>query len=36
MSKLTGLSEYTLRFYEKQKLIKNISRDKNGYGLNKC
>lgn len=30
-AKLTGLSEHTLRFYEKQKLIKNISRDENGY-----
>lgn len=33
VSKLTGLSEHTLRFYEKQLLIKNISRDKNGYRI---
>lgn len=31
VAKLTGLSEHTLRFYEKQQLIKNISRDRNGY-----
>ncbi|OOM14592.1 MerR family transcriptional regulator [Clostridium saccharobutylicum] len=31
VAKLTGLSEHTLRFYEKQQLIKNISRDENGY-----
>lgn len=33
VSKLTGLSEHTLRFYEKQLLIKNISRDENGYRI---
>lgn len=32
-AQLTGLSEYTLRFYEKQQLIKNISRDENGYRI---
>ncbi|GKX67577.1 MerR family transcriptional regulator [Inconstantimicrobium mannanitabidum] len=31
VAKLTGLSEHTLRFYEKQQLIKNVSRDENGY-----
>ncbi|AAK81433.1 DNA-binding transcriptional MerR regulator [Clostridium acetobutylicum] len=33
VAKLTGLSEHTLRFYEKQQLIKNISRDENGYRI---
>lgn len=33
VAKLTGLSEHTLRYYEKQQLIKNISRDKNGYRI---
>lgn len=31
VSRLTGLSDHTLRFYEKQLLIKNILRDENGY-----
>lgn len=30
-AKITGLSEYTLRFYEKQGLILNVRRDANGY-----
>jgi DNA-binding transcriptional MerR regulator len=30
---LTGLSEHTLRFYEKQKLIVNVKRDNNNYRL---
>ena len=33
VAKLTGLSEHTLRYYEKQQLIKNISRDENGYRI---
>ncbi|KHD36596.1 MerR family transcriptional regulator [Clostridium acetobutylicum] len=33
VAKLTGLSEHTLRFYEKQQLIKNISRNENGYRI---
>ncbi len=33
VSKLTGLSEHTLRFYEKQLLIKNISWDEHGYRI---
>ena len=30
VSKKTGLSNSTLRFYENQKLIRNISKDKHG------
>lgn len=30
-AQLTGVSEHTLRFYEKEKLITNIKRDSNGY-----
>lgn len=30
-SKLTGVSQHTLRFYEKEKLIINVKRDSNGY-----
>jgi DNA-binding transcriptional MerR regulator len=30
---ITGLSEYTLRFYENEKLIVNIKRDNNNYRL---
>lgn len=29
ISKITGLSEYTIRFYEKEKLIPKINRNKN-------
>lgn len=33
VTQITGLSEYTLRFYEKQQLIINIKRDSNNYRL---
>ena len=33
VTQITGLSEYTLRFYEKQQLILNIKRDSNNYRL---
>ena len=33
ISKITGLSEYTIRFYEKEKLIPNIKRNKNGIRI---
>ncbi len=33
VSTLTGLSKDTLRFYEKQCLIKNISRNEHGYRI---
>lgn len=33
VAKSTGLSAHTLRFYEKQNLIKNVSRDENGYRI---
>ena len=33
VTQITGLSEYTLRFYEKQLLIINIKRDSNNYRL---
>lgn len=29
ISKITGLSEHTIRFYEKEKLIPKINRNKN-------
>lgn len=32
-AQITGLSEHTLRFYEKQQLIINIKRDSNNYRL---
>ncbi|MDA1476794.1 MerR family transcriptional regulator [Bacillus changyiensis] len=31
VSKMTGLSTHTLRYYEKEQLIKYVSRDQNGY-----
>lgn len=33
VAQITGLSEHTLRFYEKQRLIINIKRDSNNYRL---
>ncbi|KRL37259.1 MerR family transcriptional regulator [Liquorilactobacillus uvarum] len=30
-SRLTGLSKYTLRYYEKEKLIPKVKRDSKGY-----
>ncbi|MBZ2404995.1 MAG: MerR family transcriptional regulator [Liquorilactobacillus hordei] len=30
-SQLTGLSKYTLRYYEKEKLIPEVKRDSRGY-----
>lgn len=33
VAQITGLSEHTLRFYEKQQLILNIKRDSNNYRL---
>lgn len=33
VTQITGLSEHTLRFYEKQQLIINIKRDSNNYRL---
>lgn len=33
VTQITGLSEHTLRFYEKQRLIINIKRDNNNYRL---
>lgn len=33
VDQITGLSEHTLRFYEKQQLILNIKRDSNNYRL---
>ena len=33
VAQITGLSEHTLRFYEKQQLIINIKRDSNNYRL---
>mgnify|MGYP002423874301 CR=1 FL=1 len=33
VTQITGLSEHTLRFYEKQQLIINIKRDTNNYRL---
>lgn len=33
VTQFTGLSEHTLRFYEKQQLIINIKRDTNNYRL---
>lgn len=31
VSKMTGLSAHTLRYYEKIGLLQNVSRDSNGY-----
>ncbi|MCO7125431.1 MerR family transcriptional regulator [Sporolactobacillus shoreicorticis] len=31
ISRMTGLSKYTLRYYEKENLLKNIARDEHGY-----
>jgi DNA-binding transcriptional MerR regulator len=28
---MTGLSKYTLRYYEKENLVKNVARDEQGY-----
>ena len=33
VAQITGLSEHTLRFYEKQQLILNIKRDSKNYRL---
>ncbi|MCC7666243.1 MerR family transcriptional regulator [Liquorilactobacillus satsumensis] len=32
-SRLTGLSKYTLRYYEKEELIPQIKRDSKGYRI---
>jgi hypothetical protein len=34
VAKLTGLSEYTLRYYEKIGLIDSVDRDAHRYGIN--
>ncbi|WP_349515094.1 MerR family DNA-binding transcriptional regulator [Leuconostoc suionicum] len=33
ISELTGLSKYTLRYYEKEKLIPLIKRDSSGHRI---
>lgn len=31
ISRMTGLSKYTLRYYEKENLLKDVARDEHGY-----